>query len=570
MTHDLIIRRGLIVDGTGAEPFIGDVAIDGDAIVAVGVVDGEATREIDAEGHAVTPGFIDLHTHLDAQVGWDPALTPVVWHGVTTALIGNCGVTFAPCKPQDREVLAGMMESVEDIPSKTILEGLPWDWESYGEYLDSIERLEPAINVAGLVGHCAIRTYVMGDRGVDEEPTPEEIEQMAALVGKSVAEGAIGFSSSRLLAHRMPDGRSIPGTFAKAEEMVAIAKALGENNGLVQNVLEYSKFESEMEILREQTQAANTRTIFSAPYIAGRDGKASAYEDHVTGMRAEGLDVTALTLPRSGGFLSGLKTNIMVMPPDTFVPGSMTPAWRELVELDFEDRLAAIRDEETRAKLIAEAKESKLVDMFAPNFFSLGDGEAPVYDHDESEGLVALAKAAGEHPAETWLRAMLESDGEALFHVRFFNHDYAAVEEFLQNDWVLPSLGDAGAHLTQIIDSGWPTFMLSHWHREKGTFSLAESIRMMTSAPARILGFADRGTLAAGMRADLNVIDVDRVVEGQPKLVNDFPGGVPRLIQKAQGYRATICNGRVIVSEGELTGERAGEVLRNDTSRSAH
>ena len=301
MTYDLIIRRGLIVDGTGAEPFIGDVAIEGDTIVAIGVVDGEGTREIDAEGHAVTPGFIDLHTHLDAQVGWDPSLTPVVWHGVTTALLGNCGVTFAPCKPEDREVLAGMMESVEDIPSETILEGLPWDWRSYGEYLDSIEKLAPAINVAGLVGHCAIRTYVMGERGVDEEPTPDEIEQMAALVGESVAEGAVGFSTSRLLAHRMPDGRSIPGTFASTDEMVAIAKAVGENNGLVQNVLEYSKFDSELEILRQQALAAQTRAIFTAPHIPGPDGKANAYANHVEGMRAEGLDVTALTLPRSGG-----------------------------------------------------------------------------------------------------------------------------------------------------------------------------------------------------------------------------------------------------------------------------
>jgi len=563
-TYDLIIRRGLIVDGTGAEPFVGDIAVDGDTIVAMGDVVGEAAREIDAEGYAVTPGFIDLHTHLDAQVGWDPALTPVVWHGVTTALLGNCGVTFAPCKPEDRGVLAGMMESVEDIPQKTILEGLPWDWESYGEYLDSVERLAPAINVAGLVGHCAIRTYVMGDRGVDQEPTSEEIDEMAALVGKSVAEGAVGFSSSRLLAHRMPDGRSIPGTFAKTEEMVAIAEALGANNGLVQNVLEYTRFESEMEILRQQSLAAKTRTIFTAPHIPGPEGKASAYEDYVQGMRAEGLDVTALTLPRSGGFLSGLKTNIVVMPPDEFVPGSMTPAWIELVGMDFQSRLAAIRDEETRAQLVEEAKGSPIVDMFALNFFPLDNGESPVYDHPQSESLPEMAKAAGEHPAETWLRIMDETEGEALFHVRFFNHDYAAVEEFLQNDWVLPSLGDAGAHLTQIIDSGWPTFMLSHWCREKGTFSLAETVRMLTGAQARILGFADRGTLAVGMRADINVIDTDTVAEGQPRLVNDFPRGVPRLIQKARGYRATICNGSVIVSEGELTGERGGQVLRNN------
>lgn len=348
--------------------------------------------------------------------------------------------------------------------------------------------------------------------------------------------------------------------------MVAIAKAVGENNGLVQNVLEYTRFESEMELLKQQAIAAKTRAIFTAPHVPGADGKQNAYVDHIEGMRAEGLDVTALTLPRSGGFLSGLKTNIMVMPPDEFVPGSMTPAWKDLVALSFEDRLTAIRDEATRTKLIEEAKSAKTVGMFAPNFFWLGDGDTPHYTKDDSESLPELAKAAGEHPVETWMRFMLESNGEALFHVRFFNHDYAAVEEFLKHEWVLPSLGDAGAHLTQIIDSGWPTFMLSHWHREQGTFSLAETIRLLTSAQARILGFEDRGKLAVGMRADINVINVEKIVEEQPKLVNDFPKGVPRLIQKAKGYRATICNGSVIVSEGELTGERGGKVLRNNAA----
>jgi N-acyl-D-amino-acid deacylase len=276
-------------------------------------------------------------------------------------------------------------------------------------------------------------------------------------------------------------------------------------------------------------------------------------------MLAEGIDITALALPRSFGFLSGLKTNIMFM----------TPAWRNLIKLDFPARLAAIQDDVTRATLIAEASEMgndasvMSLDVWVNNFYWLGDGDTPNYTKGPDESLPAIAKAAGETPAETWLRFMLESDGEALFHVRFGNHDYAAMEEFLQNDWVLPSLGDAGAHLTQIIDAGWTTFMLSHWHREKGTFSLAETIRLLTSAQARILGFADRGSLAVGMRADVNVIDVGRVVEGQPTLVNDFPGNAPRLIQRAEGYRATICNGAVIVENGELTGHRAGRVLRN-------
>ncbi len=559
MQHDLIIRGGLIVDGSGSEPYFADLAIDDDTIVAIGKIEGNGVREIDAKGHAVTPGFIDLHTHLDAQAGWDPNLTPIVWHGVTTALIGNCGVTFAPCKPQDQEYLAQMMESVEDIPSSVILNGLPWDWESYGEYLDSLEKLEPAINLVGMVGHCAIRTYVMGERGVDEQPTADEIAQMAALAGDSVAQGAIGFSSSRLVAHKMPDGRSIPGTFATRDEMVAIAEAVGNHNGLVQNVLEYSRLDAEMSLLREQALAAKTRVIFTAPHIPSASGKANAYSDIIESMKAEGIDITGLALPRSFGFLSGLKTNIMFM----------SPAWSALTDLEFPARLQAIQDPETRATLIHEADEMGKDGSTAPlsqwvsNFYCLGAGDSPQYTKGLEESLPAIARAAGEHPAETWLRFMLESDGEALFHVRFGNHDYEALEEFLKNDWILPSLGDTGAHLTQIIDAGWATFMLSHWHREKGTFTLAETIRLLTSAQARILGFADRGRLAVGMRADVNIIDVDNVLEAQPTLIRDFPEETPRLSQKAFGYLATICNGNVIVENGELTGQRAGRVLRN-------
>ena len=558
MAHDLVIRGGEVVDGTGGAPFVGDVAIDGDAIAEVGSVAGSGRREIDAEGHTVTPGFVDLHTHFDAQAGWDPLLTPVSWHGVTTALFGNCGVTFAPCKPADRDFLAGMMETVEDIPKNAILTGLPWDWVSYGEYLNSIEKLNPAINITGLVGHCASRFYVMGERAITDDATEEEVAEIAALVGQSVRDGAIGFSTNRLPQHTLPDGRSIPGTFAKENELVAISKAVGKHGGLLQSVLNYAKLDEEMRMVAQQCRAAGTRILFSAPYAPGMDDAAvaergSGYDSAIDAMREEGLDVTGLTLPRSGGFVTGLRTD-MPFP---------TPTWGELRKLDFDGRLAAIRDTETRRKLIAEAKERPAFEQRARGSFWLGDGDQPNYTRDNEESLYHMAQAAGVHPVEMWLDKMLESDGEALFHVRFFNTDLEALKGFLALDWMLPGIGDAGAHVSQIMDSGWTSFLLSHWVREQGLFAIEEAVRRMTSASARVLGFADRGALTPGMKADVNVIDLGRVAERQPKLVHDFPGGAPRLIQKAVGYKATVCNGTPILLDDEHTGERAGRVLRN-------
>ena len=562
MPHDLVIRGGNVVDGTGAEPFTGDVAIDGGSIAKVGKVAERGTREIDAEGHAVTPGFVDLHTHFDAQAGWDPLLTPVSWHGVTTALFGNCGVTFAPCKPADREFLAGMMETVEDIPKDAILGGLPWDWESYGQYLDSIEKLDPAINITGLVGHCASRFYVMGERAITDDATEDEVRQIAALVGQSVKEGAIGFSTNRLPGHVLPDGRSIPGTFAKEEELVAISEQVGKHGGILQSVLNYSKLDDEMAILTSQGRAGRTRMLFSAPYHPGADGQGTGYDDAIASMKAEGIDISGLTLPRSGGFLSGLKTDILFAPGAALRP-TATTAWGSLVKLDFEARLAAIRDAETRAKLVEEAKADPTTEQRAANYFWLGDEDRPQYVKPADQSLKSLAAAAGKHPVEVWLDKMLETEGQAMFHVRFFNTDLESLPGFLKADWVLPGIGDAGAHVSQIMDSGWTSFLLSHWVREKGEFSIQEAVRRMTSASARVLGFADRGTLREGMKADVNVIDMSRVRERQPKLVHDFPGGAPRLIQKAVGYKATVCNGTVILADDQHTGDRAGRVLRN-------
>ena len=544
MAHDIVIRGGELVDGTGGAPFQGDLAIDGDAITAVGKVDGQGKREIDAKGLAVTPGFVDLHTHLDAQIGWDPQMTPVSWHGVTTALLGNCGVTFAPCKPADVELLAAMMETVEDIPKDAILNGLPWDWEDYGGYLDAIERLNPALNVAGMVGHCAVRFYVMGERAVEEQATPEERAKMADVVAKSMDGGAVGFSTNRYPPHKLPDGRSIPGTFADPVELVEIAKAVGPRNGLMQAV------GANFEVLQAMAETTKGRILFS--YGTGpQEGSGKAQADNLAKLCEHG-DLTAITQVRGSGFMFGLQSALPVQ----------GETWDALRKAPLADRLAAIRDAETRAKLIAEGKASKSRLPLA-NVFYLGSGETPNYTLPADQNLEAQAAAAGEHWVETFLRLSDETDGRALFNLRMFNQSLKELGDLFKSEHIFPSLGDAGAHVSQIMDAGWPSFVLSHWIRDAGLYTLEEGVRRLTSGPARVLGLKDRGTLRVGMKADVNVLDPAQVAERQPELVHDFPGGAPRYIQKSMGYKATLVNGAMTLADGEHTGERAGLVLRH-------
>ena len=549
MSHDLVIRGGAVVDGTGAEPFNADIAVDGDQITAIGQVAGKGKQEIDADGLNVSPGFIDLHTHLDAQIGWDRKVTSVSWHGVTTALFGNCGVTFAPCKATDREFLAGMMETVEDIPKKAILHGLPWNWESYGGYLDALAALGPAINICGLVGHCATRFYVMGERAVEEPATDDEIRQIAELAGQSVKEGAVGFSTNRFPPHRLPDGRSIPGTFADRDELRAVAKEVGKQGGIMQTVSDFSDFDAEMDLIADEARMARG-ALFSSAAEVGTE----RMNERVMAMRNEGLNVTSVTVPRSGGGVGGLST-------DNFF---RTEAWNELRKLDLAGRVRAIRDPETRQRLVAEVKaqgDGPVQGM--KRWFYMGSDPRPCYTQDLSQNLVALAEKAGEHPVETWLRVSDETDGKALFHMRGFNVNLDALAELISTDWAMPGLGDAGAHVSQMIDSGWSTFILSHWHRDSGLYSLPEAVRRVSAVPAGVLGLNDRGTLAVGKRADINVFDIDRLEERMPEIVHDFPFGAPRFIQRAAGYHATVCNGTVVLRDDELTGEYGGRVLRN-------
>ena len=544
MAHDIVIRGGEVVDGTGAEPTQGDLAIDGGVITAVGRVDGKGNREIDAKGLAVTPGFVDLHTHLDAQIGWDPEMTPVSWHGVTTALLGNCGVTFAPCKPKDVELLAGMMETVEDIPKNAILTGLPWDWEDYGGYLDAIERLRPALNVAGMVGHCAVRFYVMGERAVEEPATAEERREMADVVAQSIDRGAVGFSTNRYPPHKLPDGRSIPGTFADPIELVDIAKAVGPRNGLMQAV------GANFEVLKAMAETTKGRILFS--YGTGpQPGSGKAQAENLAKLCQHG-DLTAITQVRGSGFMFGLQSALPCQ----------GETWDVLRKMSLAERLAAIRDSATRARLVAEGRDMKRRFPMT-NVFYLGDGESPNYAAPPAENLEAVASAAGEHWVETFLRLSDATDGKALFNLRMFNQSLKELGDLFQSEHIFPSLGDAGAHVSQIMDAGWPSFVLSHWIRDTGLYSLEEGVRRLTSGPARVLGLADRGRLAPGLKADVNVFDPAKVAERQPELVHDFPGGAPRYIQKSVGYKTTIVNGAVTVENGEHTGERAGRVLRH-------
>jgi N-acyl-D-amino-acid deacylase len=540
--YDIIIRGGSIVDGTGAEPVLGDVGVKDGVIAAIGRVEGEAKKVIDATGKMVTPGFIDIHTHLDAQIGWDPDMTPVSWHGVTTALIGNCGVTFAPCKPDDREFLAAMMETVEDIPRDAIMSGLPWDWEQYGEYLDSIANKPTAINIAGMVGHSAIRYYVMGERSFEEQASDDEKQQMADIVASSLESGAFGFSTNRFEPHVAPDGRSIPGTFAEADELAVISRAVARHNGLMQTV---GATEDVMQAMADE----GSRLLFSygTPPDEGAGSQRAAWLEQFS----EGRDVTAITHVRSSGLLFGLSTRFPIR----------GQSWKQLSMVDMESRLQLIDDQDFVANLIAEAEASEARNVIGDLFY-LGADEVPNYT--ETRSVKTMAEEAGEHWVDTILRLSRETGGKALFNWHMFQKSMTELKDlFTKSNHIFPSLGDAGAHVSQIMDAGWSTFILSYWHRQTGTFTMGEAIQKMTSGPAKVLGLTDRGVLAEGLKADINVFDADEVTELQPTLVNDFPGGAPRFIQRSRGFKATIVNGEISLLDGELTGNRAGQVLRH-------
>ena len=544
MEYDLLIKNGTIVDGTGSDAYSGDISIKDGVITEIGEVSGEAAEIIDAEGMTVSPGFVDIHTHLDAQIGWDPEMTPICWHGVTTALIGNCGLTFAPCKPDDVELLAGMMETVEDIPKQAILSGLSWNWEHYGQYLDMLEELKPSLNVAGLVGHCAVRYYVMGDRSFDEQATDAEKQQMADIVEKAMKDGAVGFSTNRYEPHKAPDGRAIPGTYAESSELLEIAKVVGPQDGLMQLV------GADFDIMKSIADTEGSRVLFSYG-CSGEEGSGERAATQLDELNLEGRNITGISHTRGSGFMFGLQSDIPI--------SGLT--WDELRAKDFEGRLEAIHDETFCKALVAEAREPKSCGIPLQKVHFLGLEEIP--DHNSAQNLIELSKSAAEHWSETFLRLSRDSKGRGLFNWRMFGGNLKEQGDLFASEHLIPGLGDVGAHVSQIMDAGWASFVLSHYVRETGVFTLPQAIKRMTADPAAVIGLNDRGILKVGMKADINVFNPEEVTELQAVLVNDFPGDAPRYIQRARGFKATLVNGQINVLDGEPTGARAGQVLRH-------
>jgi N-acyl-D-amino-acid deacylase len=562
MSHDIVIRGGLVVDGTGAPGRIADVAVDGDRITAVGEVSGTGRREFNAEGRIVTPGFVDIHSHLDAQVAWDPVLSSSCWHGVTSVVIGNCGVTFAPCKPNDRRFLAEMMESVEDIPADGILNGLPWDWVTYGEYLGSLDRMPKGLNVGGMVGHCAVRYYVMGDRSADQvDATADEIAQMCDLVEEAMRGGALGFSTSRTRLHKVPDGRHVPGTWASTEEMMAIGGVLGRlGRGVFESAPRfegdnehYDKSRAEIAWMSELSRVTGRPVTFG---ISQADARPDLYRRAIQFAEdgnAGGAHVRPQTTVRGIGLLVGLSCSR--------TPWDNLPGWKSLRGLTLAAKVEALKDPARRAELVAEADQT-------PGWVALDklyylDAEDAAYYPDPSRSLAGLAASMGLSPAAAFCEFSVRSGGKAVFTHAFLNQRPEAVEEMIGNPTVILGLADAGAHVGQIMDASQPTFFLRDWVRDRKLVTVEEAIRRLTSDTAQLFGIADRGVLRPGAFADVNVIDLEGLRLPAPEYVHDFPGGAGRFVQRGAGYDCTLVNGQVFMERGEHTGAYAGRILRS-------
>jgi N-acyl-D-aspartate/D-glutamate deacylase len=570
--HDLVIRNGSVVDGTGGParaPGTADIAVDGESITGVGQVVGKGRREIDAHGLLVTPGFVDIHTHYDGQVTWDPEVTPTSWHGVTTIVMGNCGVGFAPARPGKRDWLIQLMEGVEDIPGTALAEGMTWNWETFPEYLDELDRMRRVLDVSALVPHGAVRAYVMGDRGgANAEATPDEIDRMADLVREAIEAGAAGFSTTRTILHRAKDGELAAGTLASADELIGIGRALGEAGAGV--------FELASDMFDPEAEFAWMATVARE---SGRPVTFNCLQDDIRPEHWRRLielaDEATATGARIVPQVAGRPACLLLGWDSTAHPFLFHRTWQEIAGLPREERLARLRTAEVRDAMLAEKPELVGIAAFLTSsyhkLFPLGD--PPEYEPSPDESLQAVAARQGTTPEAVAYDHLCGQDGRGLLYLPLLGYahgDFGALREMLVHPGTVLGLGDGGAHCGLLCDASLPSYMLSHWARDRSRgerLGLEQAVHMQTRGTAALYGFDDRGVLAPGYLADINVIDLDALAIEAPEMVYDLPAGGRRMIQRARGYSATVKRGAVVREDDEATGERPGRLLRGPQPR---
>jgi N-acyl-D-aspartate/D-glutamate deacylase len=570
--HDLVIRNGLVVDGTGTPPRTADVAIDGDRIAAVGTNVGPGRREIDAHGLLVAPGWVDIHTHYDGQATWDPYMTPSSWHGVTTVVMGNCGVGFAPAAPDRHQWLIGLMEGVEDIPGTALAEGITWSWQSFPEYLDALEKMPRVLDVATQVPHGAVRAYVMGERGArNEAATADDIAAMAAIVKDGVAAGALGFSSSRTLLHRAIDGECVPGTFAAEDELLGIGRVLGElGRGVLEVASDLMPEDPELGWMERLSKETGRPVTFACLQNDAMPDQWRRLLTAADAAAARGAKLAPQIAARPTSMLMGFQSKIH--------PFVMHTAYREIDDLPLAEKVAKLRDPAVRERILSEKVEfpNALVAYIASSFHKLFPlGDPPDYEPGPERSVAGIAAREGRSPEAVAYDLMLEGDGKAFLYFPFLNYsagDFDAIHEMLKHPLAVLGLSDGGAHCGVICDASMPTYLLTHWARDRHRgprLPLERIVARQTRDTARLYGFDDRGTLEPGMLADVNVIDHDALALEAPQMVYDLPAEGRRLVQRARGYRATIKRGEVTWENGEPTGKLPGRLVRGPQSAPA-
>jgi N-acyl-D-aspartate/D-glutamate deacylase len=562
--HDMVIRGGTIIDGSGSERRAGDVAISDGTITEVGQVQGSGKRELDAGGALVTPGFVDIHTHYDGQATWANRMAPSSHHGVTTVVMGNCGVGFAPVRPADHELLVELMEGVEDIPGVVLQEGVPWAWESFPEYLDFLATRQFDMDIGAQLPHAALRVYVMGQRGADREPaTAEDIAEMRRLTAEAIRAGAMGFSSSRTLNHRSSKGAPTPSLTAEINEMVGIANGLKDaGGGVMEMISDFGDLDSEFSLLRDMVSASGRPMSISLAQGLSPNGWRKILE-RIENASANGLTMRGQVAPRPIGIIFGLTASLN--------PFMGRPSYMEIARLPVAERLAALREPERRARILAEPVSPGFEGLYqrmdeGRKLWLIGD--PPDYEPTPESSLAARAEREGREVWTLVYDLLLENDGRNLLYSPFANYaenNLDCCRDMLLHANTVPGLGDGGAHVGIISDASFVTTLLTHWGRDRSRgerIPLETLVKRQSRDTAQAVGLNDRGLLAPGMKADLNLIDFDNLRVRAPEMVHDLPAGGSRLDQKADGYLATLVSGQITYENGEPTEALPGRLIR--------